>query len=74
MKAELEVAEGHANVTKELLHRRCGHPGQKAQRKLNKDATGEAPDGCVAGAPRRAGSRPFRSSWVLVLRTGGPRS
>jgi hypothetical protein len=43
-----EVNKVYANITKELVHLRFGHPGHKAQRKLSIGATGKEPDDCEA--------------------------
>jgi transposase InsO family protein len=44
-----ELAHNKAKVlvTKELLHKRFGHPGQKAQRKVDTNGEGNAPEDCA---------------------------
>jgi hypothetical protein len=44
----LEANDAYANITKEQLHLRYGHPGKRAQRKIDGDAEGTSPDQCAA--------------------------
>jgi hypothetical protein len=70
----LEANKAYAHITKEQLHLRYGHPGHlryghpRAQRQINGDAEGTAPDQCDVNVMAKHPKAEFKPTLDPVLR------
>jgi hypothetical protein len=64
VKAQPNVALGHAAISRELLHKRYGHPGRRAQQKIEEDheIRGQLAEDCEICIKAKLPPPPFPSS------------